>query len=134
MSLISTGVWHSTNKSYSIKDLNDNCLAEFRTHWQCLDNHNQQLWNCRSEERRLNTCVFDKLVRAVSVFCRSHAHLTVTETGEDNTRHAKGRATRTFADAQYLRLPLSYVHYMFESKLSRKGLKHLLENHACDRY
>ncbi|KAJ4369776.1 ndufa8, NADH-ubiquinone oxidoreductase complex I 19kd subunit [Neocucurbitaria cava] len=44
-----------------IKDINENCLAEFRTHWQCLENHNQQLWNCRSEERRLNKCVFEKL-------------------------------------------------------------------------
>ncbi|KAF2261631.1 NADH dehydrogenase, alpha subcomplex, subunit 8 [Lojkania enalia] len=44
-----------------IKDLNEHCLTEFRTHWQCLENHNQQLWNCRSEERRLNKCVFDKL-------------------------------------------------------------------------
>jgi hypothetical protein len=47
----------------SIKDINENCLSEFRTHWQCLENHNQQLWNCRSEERRLNKCVFEKLVR-----------------------------------------------------------------------
>jgi hypothetical protein len=46
----------------SIKDINENCLAEFRTHWQCLENHNQQLWNCRSEERKLNKCVFEKLV------------------------------------------------------------------------
>jgi hypothetical protein len=51
-----------TDVPYSIKDINENCLAEFRTHWQCLENHNQQLWNCRSEERRLNKCVFEKLV------------------------------------------------------------------------
>ncbi|USP80609.1 hypothetical protein yc1106_07883 [Curvularia clavata] len=44
-----------------IKDINENCLSQFRTHWQCLENHNQQLWNCRSEERKLNKCVFDKL-------------------------------------------------------------------------
>jgi NADH dehydrogenase (ubiquinone) 1 alpha subcomplex subunit 8 len=49
----------------SIKDINENCLAEFRTHWQCLENHNQQLWNCRSEERKLNKCVFEKLVREI---------------------------------------------------------------------
>jgi NADH dehydrogenase (ubiquinone) 1 alpha subcomplex subunit 8 len=46
----------------SIKDMNESCLSEFRTHWQCLENHNQQLWNCRSEERRMNKCVFEKLV------------------------------------------------------------------------
>jgi NADH dehydrogenase (ubiquinone) 1 alpha subcomplex subunit 8 len=50
------------DRSGSIKDINENCLAEFRTHWQCLENHNQQLWNCRSEERKLNKCVFEKLV------------------------------------------------------------------------
>lgn len=47
-----------------IEDINKHCLAEFRTHWQCLENHNQQLWNCRSEERRLNKCVFTSLVCA----------------------------------------------------------------------
>jgi NADH dehydrogenase (ubiquinone) 1 alpha subcomplex subunit 8 len=50
------------NTSGSIKDINDNCLEEFRSHWQCLENQNQQLWNCRTDERRLNKCVFDKLV------------------------------------------------------------------------
>ncbi|KAL5430536.1 hypothetical protein PMIN07_007829 [Paraphaeosphaeria minitans] len=44
-----------------IKDLNEHCLEEFRNHWKCLDNQNHQLWNCRSQERRLNSCVFDKL-------------------------------------------------------------------------
>jgi len=47
---------------FSIADINKECLDQFRTHWQCLENHNQQLWNCRSEERRLNKCVFEKLV------------------------------------------------------------------------
>jgi len=50
------------DSSGSIKDINENCLEQFRTHWQCLENHNQQLWNCRSEERKLNKCVFEKLV------------------------------------------------------------------------
>ena len=44
---------------FSIADINKECLDQFRTHWQCLENHNQQLWNCRSEERRLNKCVFE---------------------------------------------------------------------------
>ncbi|KAJ8109283.1 hypothetical protein OPT61_g7572 [Boeremia exigua] len=48
-------------KVTSISDINKECLDQFRSHWQCLENHNQQLWNCRSEERRLNKCVFDKL-------------------------------------------------------------------------
>jgi hypothetical protein len=58
-----------TDECGSIKDINENCLSEFRVHWQCLENHNQQLWNCRSEERRLNKCVFTKLV------CKSNCSL-----------------------------------------------------------
>jgi hypothetical protein len=57
-----THVKVETDKYGSIKDINENCLAEFRTHWECLENHNQQLWNCRTEERKLNKCVFTNLV------------------------------------------------------------------------
>ena len=45
-----------------LDDINKNCLEEFRKHWQCLDNNNQQLWHCRRPEQLLNACVFDKLV------------------------------------------------------------------------
>ncbi|KAF7194291.1 NADH-ubiquinone oxidoreductase 20.8 kDa subunit, partial [Pseudocercospora fuligena] len=44
-----------------LEDINKSCLEEFRKHWQCLDNNNQQLWQCRGVERGLNKCVFDKL-------------------------------------------------------------------------
>ena len=47
-----------------LEDINKSCLEEFRKHWTCLDNNNQQLWQCRLQERTLNACVFDKLVRA----------------------------------------------------------------------
>lgn len=47
----------------SIKDINTHCLAEFRKHWECLDDRNQQLWQCRPAEWKLNKCVFDNLVR-----------------------------------------------------------------------
>ena len=47
----------------SLDDINKNCLEEFRKHWKCLDNNNQQLWHCRRPEQLLNKCVFDKLVR-----------------------------------------------------------------------
>lgn len=46
----------------SIKDLNTHCLAEFRKHWECLDDRNHQLWQCRPAEWKLNKCVFDNLV------------------------------------------------------------------------
>ena len=47
----------------SLEDINKNCLEEFRKHWKCLDNNNQQLWHCRRPEQLLNKCVLDKLVR-----------------------------------------------------------------------
>ncbi len=45
-----------------IDDINRSCLEQFRAHWECLDNNNQQMWHCRPQEWKLNGCVFDKLV------------------------------------------------------------------------
>jgi hypothetical protein len=50
------------NRIYSIEDINKHCLTEFRKHWNCLENNNQQLWQCRPAEWKLNKCVFDNLV------------------------------------------------------------------------
>ncbi|KAJ8606715.1 hypothetical protein MRB53_040734 [Persea americana] len=47
-----------------LQDINKSCLDVFRSHWECLENNNQQLWQCRAKERALNQCVFDNLVRA----------------------------------------------------------------------
>jgi hypothetical protein len=80
-----------------IEDINKHCLDEFRTHWKCLENHNQQLWNCRSEERRLNKCVFTNLVRE-AFYLGLPPWLTSAEIGEDDTRHAQGRDPRPPAD------------------------------------
>ncbi|KAK0634061.1 hypothetical protein B0T14DRAFT_492103 [Immersiella caudata] len=44
-----------------IKDINANCLDQFKAHWECLENNNQQMWQCRQKEWSLNKCVFDKL-------------------------------------------------------------------------
>ncbi|KAF1353320.1 hypothetical protein BDV97DRAFT_375381 [Delphinella strobiligena] len=44
-----------------LSDMDKHCLAEFRKHWECLDNNNQQLWQCRVYERPLNKCVFGNL-------------------------------------------------------------------------
>jgi hypothetical protein len=49
-----------------IEGVNKHCLAEFRKHWTCLDNNNQQLWQCRPQEWKLNKCVFDNLVRSTN--------------------------------------------------------------------
>lgn len=46
-----------------LEDINKHCLTEFRKHWECLENNNQQLWQCRPAERPLNKCVFENLVR-----------------------------------------------------------------------
>lgn len=45
-----------------LQDINTHCLNEFRRHWLCLENGNQQLWQCRPEEWRLNKCVYENLV------------------------------------------------------------------------
>ncbi|KAF7846222.1 hypothetical protein BT93_L4811 [Corymbia citriodora subsp. variegata] len=44
-----------------LSDIDKHCLTEFRKHWECLDQNNQQLWQCRRYERTLNKCVFDNL-------------------------------------------------------------------------
>ena len=59
----------------SIEDINKHCLDQFRSHWQCLENNNQQLWQCRKAEWKLNKCVFDNLVR--------HPSHIVSPTGEE---------------------------------------------------
>jgi len=44
-----------------LSDVNKHCLQEFRKHWECLENNNQQLWQCRKWERPLNKCVFENI-------------------------------------------------------------------------
>ncbi|KAF2478887.1 hypothetical protein BDY17DRAFT_319454 [Neohortaea acidophila] len=44
-----------------LEDINNSCLTYFRKHWECLENNNQQLWQCRRFEGKLNNCVFEKL-------------------------------------------------------------------------
>lgn len=51
-----------------IKDINTHCLKQFNAHWECLENNNQNLWECRKPEMELNSCVFEKLVRPRRVF------------------------------------------------------------------
>jgi hypothetical protein len=78
----------------SISDINKECLDQFRSHWQCLENHNQQLWNCRSEERRLNKCVFEKLV---STDLSNFLGLTADHSSHSRRRYQmRPRARRLF--------------------------------------
>ncbi|KAK3311618.1 uncharacterized protein B0T15DRAFT_508162 [Chaetomium strumarium] len=44
-----------------LEDINKSCLEQFRAHWQCLENNNQQLWQCRPAEWKLNRCVYENL-------------------------------------------------------------------------
>ena len=78
-----------------LEDINKSCLEEFRKHWECLDNNNQQLWQCRKMERGLNKCVFDKLVSLQSSLWADIAwevspcaNIFAVGTREDNTRCA----------------------------------------------
>jgi hypothetical protein len=123
--------WQSRNadRCGSIKDINENCLAEFRTHWQCLENHNQQLWNCRSEERKMNKCVFEKLVCWITTLIISPAH-NLSENGEDDTRCAQGRHTSPLAHTQHLCYSLSFV-YIPPERTTKERINDIY--YMCDR-
>lgn len=65
-----------------LDDINKHCLQEFRRHWECLDNNNQQLWQCRGAERQLNKCVFENLVRCLQRHFSKSSLIGVAETGK----------------------------------------------------
>ncbi|KAF8740132.1 hypothetical protein AX14_008548 [Amanita brunnescens Koide BX004] len=44
-----------------INKMREHCLQEFETHWNCLDRNNQEYLYCRKQERKLNSCMFEKL-------------------------------------------------------------------------
>lgn len=56
-----------------------NCGELYEQHWQCLERHNQKLYPCRLAERRMNECVFDKMVRFSFVSSRSCLYGLYTE-------------------------------------------------------
>ena len=60
----------------SLDDINKNCFEQFRRHWNCLENKNQQLWQCRKAERVLNACVFENLVRFFTCLLCQSCHRT----------------------------------------------------------
>lgn len=45
-----------------IDEMNKLCGDAYKTHYECLDNHNQQYKDCRPAERGLNACVFKRMV------------------------------------------------------------------------
>lgn len=53
-------------RRYRLQDLHTNCLTEFREHYECLEQNNHQLWQCRRPERKMNRCVFEKIVGTTS--------------------------------------------------------------------
>jgi hypothetical protein len=92
----------------SLSDIDKHCLEEFRKHWSCLDNNNQQLWQCRRYERPLNKCVFDNLVRCIrSLKCwlPISNHSRCTEVGEDHSRNPGKRASSPRAQETNIRSP-----------------------------
>lgn len=52
-----------------IRDINTHCLDQFNAHWDCLENNNHRLFECRGPEMKLNNCVFDKLVWLFLFLC-----------------------------------------------------------------
>lgn len=93
-----------------LDDVNQHCLTEFRKHWECLDNNNQQLWQCRRWERPLNKCVFDNLVRFFctplswfSLAWEAVLMLCFIEAGEEDPGCAQGRGAGARAQEADLR-------------------------------
>lgn len=78
----------------SIDDLNKHCLTQFRAHWMCLENNNQQLWQCRKMEKGLNKCVYDNLVRDPAA---------KTRISSNRTHHRSWR--RSFPELRRTRFP-----------------------------
>lgn len=64
--LSSSPIGEHSSSNCRLKDINEHCLDEFRRHWNCLDNNNHQMWQCRRSERVLNRCVFEKIVGILS--------------------------------------------------------------------
>jgi len=42
--------------------MRDNCGKQWDAHWECLEKRNQEFFQCRQPERKLNDCMFEKLV------------------------------------------------------------------------
>jgi NADH dehydrogenase (ubiquinone) 1 alpha subcomplex subunit 8 len=58
--LIDSFIWRLSNSR--IKDINTHCLKQFTAHWECLENNNHRMFDCRKPEMELNNCVFEKIV------------------------------------------------------------------------
>lgn len=78
---------------HRLNDITANCLTEFRAHYNCLEQYNHQLWQCRRPERVLNRCVFEKIVR--KKICFVIIANSWTGSGKENTRRTKERNTST---------------------------------------
>lgn len=44
-----------------LKDINKYCFDEFKLHYECLEQENHRLGNCRSSESVFRKCIFDNL-------------------------------------------------------------------------
>ncbi|KAJ2367336.1 ndufa8, NADH-ubiquinone oxidoreductase complex I 19kd subunit [Coemansia sp. RSA 2611] len=42
----------------ALQKIQSQCLDEFRAHWTCLDNKNQEFGQCREPEKAYNACLF----------------------------------------------------------------------------
>lgn len=45
-----------------MKKVRESCREEFEAHWKCLNARNMEYQKCRSQEKSLNQCIFQKLV------------------------------------------------------------------------
>lgn len=81
---------------FSIKDINTHCLSQFKTHWECLEQNNHNLWECRRPEKALNECVFEKIVRFGPLsHARLHIHIPLHILTYNATNRVLRRPSRT---------------------------------------
>lgn len=45
-----------------ITKMREQCGTQWDDHWSCLQKRNQEYFKCRQPERKLNECMFEKLV------------------------------------------------------------------------
>lgn len=107
-----------------LDDINKSCLDQFRSHWECLEQNNQQLWQCRMKERGLNKCVFDNLVSTESLGheCNDHVSRTIWKLTcfRNWRRRSPARRTTkhpsTSARGRYTPTPFSRNRLMYSTR------------------
>lgn len=114
---------------YRVDDINKHCLEEFRKHWTCLEDNNQQLWQCRKPEWKLNKCVFDNLVGYIrsTKYNEKQANMCL--------RRNSRRSSQMPRESPFTCVPSKSMHTtLFSETLVRSHLASPLSHHQLNRH